>query len=104
MDHHGASFMAIAIIGGLMHRHRTGEGQWIDLSCTEAGALLNGPALLDYTVNGRRSSPDANRSAWPPMAPHGIYAAAGTDNWIAIACRDDRQWKALPDSIHQPWT
>ncbi len=23
------------------------------------------------------------------MAPHGIYPAAGDDNWVAIACRDD---------------
>ena len=49
MDHHGANVMAIAIMAGLLHRHRTGEGQWIDVSCVEAGAMLNGPALLDYT-------------------------------------------------------
>ena len=36
-----------------IHRNRTGEGQWVDMSCTEAGATLAGPDLLDYTVNGR---------------------------------------------------
>ncbi len=69
MDHHGANVMAIAVMAGLLHRNRTGEGQWIDISCTEAGALLNGPALLDYTVNGRPmrrpGSPDSNRSQHP---------------------------------------
>ncbi len=107
MDHHGANVMAIAIMVGLLHRNRSGEGQWIDISCTDAGAFLNGPALLDYTVNGRRlrrpGSPDSNRSSSPAMAPHGIYPAVGWDNWISIACRDDRDWRALTDVVAADW-
>ncbi len=107
MDHHGANVMAIAIMVGLLHRNRTGEGQWIDISCTEAGALLNGPALLDYTVNGRPlrrpGSPDSNRSRSPVMAPHGIYPTAGEDNWISIACRDDRDWEVLAGVMATDW-
>ncbi|MHB8464459.1 MAG: CaiB/BaiF CoA transferase family protein [Acidimicrobiales bacterium] len=107
MDHQGASFMAIAILAGLLHRHRTGEGQWIDISCTDAGALLNGPAVLDYTVNGRplrrSGSPDSNHSASPAMTPHGVYPAAGDDNWIAIACRDDGDWKIVVNLIGEEW-
>ena len=79
MDHMGANFMAVAILAGLIHRNRTGEGQWIDMACTEAGATLVGPDLLDYTVNGRplrrAGQPDSNRSHAPAMAPHGIYPA-----------------------------
>ncbi len=99
MDHTGGYYMAIAILAALRHRNRTGEGQWVDLACVEAGATLNGPALLDYTVNGRplrrEGSPDANRSPFPAMAPHGIYKCQGEDQWVAIACRDDRDWSAL---------
>jgi crotonobetainyl-CoA:carnitine CoA-transferase CaiB-like acyl-CoA transferase len=29
------------------------------------------------------------------MAPHGVFPAAGEDRWVAIACRDDRDWAAL---------
>jgi crotonobetainyl-CoA:carnitine CoA-transferase CaiB-like acyl-CoA transferase len=108
MDHHGANFMVIAVLAGLMHRHNTGEGQWIDISCTDAGALLNGPALLDYTVNGRPlrrpGSPDTNRSQFPLMAPHGIYPSAGDDNWVAIACRDDRDWARLSAVLSTEWS
>jgi crotonobetainyl-CoA:carnitine CoA-transferase CaiB-like acyl-CoA transferase len=107
MDHHGGNFMAIAILAGLLHRDRTGEGQWIDMSCTDAGALLNGPALLDYTVNGRPlrrpGSPDSNRSRFPLMVPHGIYPSLGEDNWIAIACRDDRDWATLAVATALDW-
>ena len=107
MDHTGAYYQAIAILLALVHRARTGEGQWVDLSCTEAGLSLHGAALLDYTVNGRPmrrpGMPDSNRSQSPRMAPHGVYAAAGEDRWIAIACRDDREWRALAERIDVEW-
>lgn len=108
MDHTGAYYMAIAILAALHHRNATGEGQWVDLACTEAGAALNGPAILDYTVNGRpmrrEGSPDANHSQWPLMAPHNIYECSGDDNWVAIACRDDADWKALAGLVNDRWT
>lgn len=101
MDHTGGYYMAIGILAALYHHRRTGEGQWVDMSCTEAGATLNGPALLDYTVNGRGlrrpGLPDSNRSQHPRMAPHGIYPSLGDDNWVAIACRGDNDWAALRD-------
>ncbi len=108
MDHTGAYYMAIAILAALRHRNVTGEGQHVDLACVQAGATLNGPALLDFTVNGRRTrregSPDANRSPYPAMAPHGIYPTDGDDNWVAIACRDDDDWRSLCAIVGQPWT
>ncbi|MFN0091036.1 MAG: CaiB/BaiF CoA transferase family protein [Acidimicrobiales bacterium] len=107
MDHTGGYYMAIGILAALLHRSRTGEGQWVDMSCTEAGAALNGPALLDYTVNGRGvrrpGSPDTNRSQWAPHAPHGIYPARGDDEWIALACRSDDEWRILASEIGEPW-
>jgi crotonobetainyl-CoA:carnitine CoA-transferase CaiB-like acyl-CoA transferase len=33
------------------------------------------------------------------MAPHGIYPCSGEDEWIAIACRDDKDWAALSSII-----
>jgi benzylsuccinate CoA-transferase BbsF subunit len=107
MDHTGGYYMAMAILMAFHHRHRTGEGQWVDLSCTEAGLTLNGPALLDYTVNGRRlrrdGMPHSNRSQYPEMAPHGIYPARGEDEWVAISCRSDGKWQALSGAIGEPW-
>ena len=107
MDHTGGYYMAIAILLALRHRNVTGEGQWVDLSCTEAAATLNGPAILDATVNGRplrrEGMPNSNRNQFPAMAPHGIYPAAGDDAWIAIACRDERDWSAIAGAIGEPW-
>ena len=107
MDHTGAYYMAMAILLALLHRQRTGVGQWVDLACTEAALGLHGPALLDWTVNGRptrrEGQPHANRSQWPPMAPHGIYPAAGDDDWVAIACRDEGDWRKFCGTVAEPW-
>ena len=108
MDHTGAYYMVMAILAALYHRQRTGEGQWVDLSCTDAAVTLNGPALLDWTVNGRpmrrENSPNSNRSQFAHMAPHGIYPCTGDDDWIAIACRDDADWQQLALAIDATWT
>lgn len=97
LDHTGGYYMAMAILMALIHRDRTGQGQWVDMSCTEAGAYLHGADLLDHTVNGRSlradDRPDSNHSTSPAMAPHAVYACQGDDNWVAIACRDDQEWE-----------
>ena len=107
MDHTGAYFMAIAILMAVFHRNKTGVGQWLDMSCTDGAATLNGPAILDFTVNGvkgRRSGmPNSNRSTYPLMAPHGIYRCSGEDNWVAISIRDDEEWRRFVQIIGPPY-
>ena len=106
MDHTGAYTMCVAILMALYHRNRTGQGQMVDMSCTDAAATHNGPLVLDYTVNGRPSRrpglPHSNRNEYPPMAPHGIYRCAGSDQWVAIAARDDSDWLALCRTMGHP--
>ena len=108
MDHTGGYYAVMALMLALIHRKRTGQGQWLDLAATEAALPLNGPALLDWTVNGRpgrrEGEPHSNRSHSPPMAPHGIYPCAGDDDWVAIACRDDADWSRLATRVGEPWT
>lgn len=107
MDHMGANMMAVAVLAALVHRDRTGEGQWVDMSCTEAGLGLTGPDLLDYTVNGRPlrrpGMPDSNHSDQPAMAPHGIYPTSEDDRWVAIACRHDGDWQAFTRACQEAW-
>jgi benzylsuccinate CoA-transferase BbsF subunit len=107
MDHMGANLMAAAVLAALAHRNRSGEGQWVDMSCTEAGLGLTGPDLLDYTVNGRPlrrpGMPDSNHSDNPPMAPHGIFPTDEEDRWVALACRDDVDWVAFGTVCRASW-
>jgi benzylsuccinate CoA-transferase BbsF subunit len=107
MDHTAAYFMTMAILAAVHHRNKTGEGQYVDCAATEAAAVLNGPALLDYAVNGRPlrrpGQPDSNHSQSPLMVPHNIYPCREPDSWVAIACRDDDDWARLVDVIDQEW-
>ena len=108
MDHTGGYYMAMAIMLALIHREKTGEGQWVDMACTESATTLNGPALLDWSVNGTPTrqdvQPSSNRSQFQPMAPRGIYPCRGEDHWIAISCRHDEDWSHLAHLIDAEWT
>lgn len=95
LDWMGAYSFALAMLSGLYHRDRTGEGQWIDASQTEVGLFINGTTMLDWSANGRIWTRTGNRSPNKPAAPHGAYPCAGTDRWIAIACFTDGEWQAL---------
>jgi len=93
-------FVAILIVAALDYKRRTGQGQYIDQSHMETALHFLGPALLDYTANERVDVRAGNRDA--QMAPHGVYPAAGSDRWVAIACRDDDDWRVLCDVIERP--
>ena len=92
-DYVAPKFIAAALLAALDHRRRTGEGQYIDLSQAEASVHFLGPALLDYTVNGRVQTRMGNAS--PDFAPHGVYPVAGDDRWVAIATTTEEQWRSL---------
>jgi len=106
MDHTGGYLMGVALLAALFHHRRTGEGQWVDMATMEAAAALNGPTLLDATVNGRGlrepGRRHSNRSDAPAMAPHGIYPTVEEDRWVAIACRDDSDWNKLRPLLGSP--
>src|SRR4029077_3044961 len=85
------------------------KGTEIDVSAVEAGINLVGPVLLDLTVNQhttrRPDYPTGNRLEWPNAAPHGVYAAQGDDEWIAITVFDERQRSGLVEALERPsWT
>lgn len=102
LDWMGAYGFALAILGAIFHRDRTGEGQFIDASQCEAGMFLSGATVLDWSANARPWTRIGNRSPYKPAAPHGAYrckpdAEKGDDSWVAIACFDDEQWHALTE-------
>jgi benzylsuccinate CoA-transferase BbsF subunit len=84
---------AFAILAALHHRARTGKGQHIDLSSTEAVAALIGHVFMDYSMNGRVQTRAGNRDHL--MAPHNCYRCRGDNNWVTIAVACDEEWHAL---------
>ncbi|MFQ5382324.1 MAG: CoA transferase, partial [Dehalococcoidia bacterium] len=84
---------AVAILAALNTRNRTGEGQWIDMSLLEAVLPYFAQPFLEYSASGENPVPRGSRS--PDFAPQGVYACAGTDNWLAISVRGAEDWGAL---------
>jgi crotonobetainyl-CoA:carnitine CoA-transferase CaiB-like acyl-CoA transferase len=119
MDDTGGLYGVMCALTGLYHRNVTGKGQHIDQAQMVSGVPLNGPALLDFTVNGRGSRragfPPGNRAHWPgtpllnnyrgpTVAPHNAYRThpGGYNDWCVIVCHSDDEWQRLVQVMGQP--
>lgn len=88
---------SLAIMAALRHRAATGRGAYLDLSMLESTVALLPDALL-HAALGRpvsRNGNDEDLSA----APSGLFRCAGEDDWLAIAVRDDAEWRRFCDAI-----
>lgn len=92
-DLRSATTAAFALLAALLYRQRTGQGQHIDLSSSEALSVLIGDAFMDYTMNQRVASRSGNHDNI--MAPHNCYRCKGEDKWVSIAVATDEEWEAL---------
>jgi benzylsuccinate CoA-transferase BbsF subunit len=93
-------FAALLLASALLHRHRTGQGQHIDLSQVEGGIVCLTESILAYTANGDILTRMGNRS--PHGAPHGVFPCAGKDRWVAIVVHDDDDWRRLARALGEP--
>ena len=90
---------AAAVLAALIHRRRTGEGQFIDLSQWESTMALLPEAILAQTMTGQAPERDGNHDVlW---APHAIYRCAGEDRWVSIVAATDEEWRALAAVVDQ---
>lgn len=92
---------AVALLAALRHRRRTGEGQVIELAQAECSAQMFPQAALDGAWNGRDAGSIGNRGI-EGFVPNGVFPAAGSDNWIAISCRTDEEWRSLVEHLGRP--
>lgn len=100
-DYVGPRYALAALLAALDHRRRTGEGCRLDISQAEAGMQMLAPAIADYHATGRVAKAEGNRD--PQMAPHGVFPCltpeGGDPRWVAIAARNDAEWRALAEEM-----
>ena len=96
-DPNGGLHGAFAVVAALLHRARTGEGQYIDLSQQETTIAVLGEGVLEQTMTGSQPERCGNRDLW--MAPHGVFRCAGADRWVSLAVRSDEQWTVFAKLI-----
>lgn len=91
---------AAALMTALVHRQRTGEGQYIEMSQTEAAMPFIGELILASLENDEPPQPHGN---WlPTAAPHDAFPCQGSEEWIAVAVMSDDQWRTLCAIIEMP--
>jgi CoA:oxalate CoA-transferase len=78
----------IGILAALLHRARTGRGQFYDGSMVDGLFSVLENAVVQYTVAHRIPRPLG--SAHPSVAPFQSYRTK--DGWIVIALGNDRLW------------
>ncbi len=94
---------ACAVMTALLHRQRTGEGQYIDMSQFEAATHgLIGEHLLECVMNGNQTYPLGNRH-WK-FAPQGCYRCKGDDKWVTLTVKTEEEWRSFCEVLgHTEW-
>ncbi len=88
-----------AVTAALLHRERTGAGQYIDISLVECLAYLNSLGMVAYslTQGGYKQSRAGGHSTG--LAPFGIFKATG--GYVAISVLA-YQWEIFSKAIGRP--
>lgn len=99
-DYIAGTMTSAAILAALYHRSKTGEGQYIEISQTEATASMVSLSFLDYFINHRISPPKGNRHS--QFAPYNCYRCKGEDRWCVIATFNEEDWRKLCQALDFP--
>ena len=87
----------MAIASALVHRTKTGEGQFIDMSQAESFMTHLGEIYLENQMQSFSRRRRGNRH--PDFAPQGVYKCSGEDNWIAISIKSDADWSKFKATV-----
>ncbi len=86
---------AIAILGALHHRQRTGEGQYIDMSLLDVQVSWLANQAQNYLCSGE--VPGRTGDAHPNLAPYQPFATR--DGRVIVAVGNDSQFARLCDAL-----
>ena len=127
MDHTGGMLGAYGAVLGLCAKSRfsaragaTGDGRasrppanpvensaaappaarHVDVSLRDLATAFIGPALMDYSMNGREAQRQGNGD--DGLAPHGVYRCSGEDAWVSIAVSSEEEWQGLREAMGNP--
>ena len=93
-DQNAGLHAALSTVAAILARGRVG-GQTVELAMLEGELQLIGEAMVGQQLSGREPTRIGNEHT--SAAPHGVYPAKpvldDSDSWIAIACRDDAEWR-----------
>jgi crotonobetainyl-CoA:carnitine CoA-transferase CaiB-like acyl-CoA transferase len=89
---------ALAILGALMHRTRTGEGQYIDIALLDSSVAMVSHIMQDYLISGEA----------PPRLGNGGNGGGPadlmhcSDGIVYLTAGTDEHWRRLTVVMEQP--
>ena len=99
-DHLAGRLLSISALAGVIRRERTGKGAHTSVAQAEAVAQIIGDQIMKAGVEPGSAQPTGNRRE--QGAPWGVYACAGSDQWVAITVRNDDDWRGLVGALGTP--
>lgn len=91
-DSNASMYSVMGLMAALLRARRTGVGEFLDVSQWETASCGLDLQFLE-TVKPGSVATKGNDHPW--QAPHGNYRCAGEDEWIAVSCETDEQWRRL---------
>ncbi|WP_322516817.1 CoA transferase [Rhodopseudomonas palustris] len=95
MDISTAMMASNAILGALMARERTGQGQMVEVSLFETAVLMTGYASMQQLFSG--ADPQRNGNTSPDTCPSGVFQAS--DCAFYINCGNDKIFQRLMTQV-----
>ena len=99
-DAFAGCYGVLAVLEALYHRSRTGEGQFVEVSMTEALTGMIPEAVMRYSLAGQEQERTGNRDG--RNAPHNVFRCLGEEKWAAISVETDAQFRALAQAAGNP--
>jgi len=96
-DLSGALYGLAATLAALQQRHRTGHGQWLDVSITDCLAHMMNPRVGQFAA-GRHDTLRAQRAEALQRPAYGIFETAD-GAFISIAAVEDHFWHRLAKAL-----
>lgn len=97
-DQFGGVFLAFSIIGALMARDKTGEGQQIDISSADCMFTALEDSVVEAAMSGKRFEREGNRSR--SIAPYDTFEVK--DGIVSTAVSTNAQWKKFCEAMDMP--
>ena len=98
--HHAAVHAAAAALLALVHRRRSGRGQFVDVSALDAAAGVSGWTFLGPLYDGEPEEPRSGRGAAIDVPGSGLVESADGD--FALNYGMDREWRQVLEAMGSP--
>ena len=99
-DAFAGCYCVLAVLEALYHRSRTGEGQYIEVSMTEALTGMIPGAVMEYSLTGKEHERVGNRDG--RNSPHNVFRCLGEEKWVAVSVGTDQQFRCLAHASGNP--